>query len=42
MVVAMLAFCVPAHAHPHVWVTVESTLLFGARRVHRTAAQMDL
>jgi ABC-type uncharacterized transport system substrate-binding protein len=27
MVVAMLAFCVPAHAHPHVWVTVESTLL---------------
>jgi ABC-type uncharacterized transport system substrate-binding protein len=27
MVVAMLAFCVSAHAHPHVWVTVESTLL---------------
>jgi ABC-type uncharacterized transport system substrate-binding protein len=27
IVVAMLAVCVPAHAHPHVWVTVETTLL---------------
>lgn len=25
---ALLALCVPAQAHPHVWVTVESTLLF--------------
>jgi ABC-type uncharacterized transport system substrate-binding protein len=28
MVVAMLAVCTPAQAHPHVWVTVESTLLY--------------
>lgn len=25
---AVLALCVPAQAHPHVWVTVESVLLF--------------
>lgn len=29
MIVSMLALCVPAQAHPHVWVTVETTLLYG-------------
>ena len=42
MVVAMLAFGVPAQAHPHVWVTVESTLLYERGCIHRAAAQMDL
>ena len=28
VVVMMLALSVPAQAHPHVWVTVESTLLY--------------
>ena len=28
MLITLLALCLPAQAHPHVWVTVETTLLY--------------
>ena len=35
IVVAMLVVCAPAHAHPHVWVTVEIHAAHRTRSVHR-------
>ncbi len=41
-IAVLLGLCVPANAHPHVWVTVETTLLYERGAFTGLQAQVDL